>query len=306
NKEKSNGYYDENSLWFRADYRQPNRVDLIDKFTPLKSDPTIIKHSVNEVLKKTEDYIPQPVKLNKVKKYLEFILSSVLCFKGDIFLPNLLIHVPNWIAKPRTVLYPKLGMFVTELLYMNKTQSLYLLFPAVRSIVTNTWKVDEHISGLVERLTTKKGTDELRKMLDKQESSTEKLLIKKVIYPDFFELQYELPMDQLLTYLDRESLKPDEVSNLSSGGAMHRAYIKITPVNVVASAVNMFFTKNEAFFNLSEGIDNSECKNSFVWMIYDRPNRTILFIGVMNKNLQLPQVSSAEHTASSSNIVETK
>ncbi|CAL1678520.1 unnamed protein product [Lasius platythorax] len=196
-------------------------------------------------------------------------------------------------------------MIVFKLQIKIKTQSLYLLFPAVQSIVTNTWEVDENISGLVERLTTKEGSDELRKVLEGQGSSPE-----SVINPVFIELEHELSIDELLEDLGiQELLEPhhSDLSNLTHkglhlGGAMHRAYVKVTPENVTAGAVNMFFTKNEATFKSIEETNYSQNKNSFVLLIYERNMHDILFTGVINKNHQLPEVSSSEHIASSSNI----
>ncbi|KMQ83404.1 serpin-like protein, partial [Lasius niger] len=111
------------------------------------------------------------------------------------------------------------------------TQSLFLLFPAVQSIFPNNWEVDKIVSGLVERLTTNEETDVLRKVLDNQESSTAKLSTESEMYPDFFELENELPIDQLLVDLTiRELSEPDNASlpnftdeNMHFGGAMHRA-----------------------------------------------------------------------------------
>ncbi|KMQ90329.1 hypothetical protein RF55_9927 [Lasius niger] len=177
-------------------------------------------------------------------------------------------------------------MFVTELSYLHKTQSLYLLFPYVQSCIHNCWIIGQNISGLVERLTTKEGSDELRKVLEGQGSSPE-----SVINPVFIELEHELSIDELLEDLGiRELLEPhhSDLSNLTHenlhlGGAMHRAYVKVTPENVTAGAVNMFFTKNEATFKSIEETNYSQNKNSFVLLIYDRNMHDILFTGVINK-----------------------
>ncbi|CAL1678521.1 unnamed protein product [Lasius platythorax] len=185
-------------------------------------------------------------------------------------------------------------MFLTELPYINKTQSLYLLFPAVQSTATYIWEVDENIFGLVERLTTNAGIDKLRKELEGQVS-----LPESVINPEFLEMQHELehelPIDELLEDLGiRELLEPDKAilsnfthENLHLGGAMHRAYVKVTPKKVISGAVNMFFTKNEATFKSFEKTNNSQYKYSFVLLIYDRDRHDILLTGIINKN-QLP------------------
>ncbi|CAL1678525.1 unnamed protein product [Lasius platythorax] len=193
-------------------------------------------------------------------------------------------------------------MFVTELPVTLKNQSLFLLFPAVPSNIPKCWEVDQNISGLVERLTTKEGADELRKVLDKQESSTKRLSKGSMIYPDFFELENDLPVEQMLRIICVQLFEPDVASQLNISpenlcfGARHRAYFKVTPKNIIAGAVDMIFEKDHESFKFKsiEDTNCSEWKNSFVSLIYDRVRRTILFIGIINKNIELPEVSKRE------------
>ncbi|KMQ83759.1 serpin b3 [Lasius niger] len=183
-------------------------------------------------------------------------------------------------------------MFVTELPIIIKTATLFLLFPAVQSCIPNSWEIDQNISGLVERLTNKNKTNELRKVLDKQESSTKKLSTESLIYPDFFELENDLPLEELL-----ELSKPDMASNIVDDknqhfGGMHRAYFKVTSENVIAGAVNMLiYEKNKGSFKSIEETNYSEYKNSFVSLIYEKVSRSILFIGIINRNNELSEVS---------------
>ncbi|KMQ88209.1 serpin b3 [Lasius niger] len=184
-------------------------------------------------------------------------------------------------------------MFVTESRIKIKTASLFLLFPAVQSCIPNCWEIDPNISGLVERLTTKEGVDELRKVLDKQETSTEMLSTGSVIYPDFFELENNLPLEKLLELLEPDMARRPNIfddKNQHFGG-MHRAYFKVTSENVVAGAVNMIYENNKVYFTSIEETNYSEYKNSFVSLIYERVSRTILFIGIINNNIEQPEVS---------------
>ncbi|KMQ85161.1 antithrombin-iii-like isoform 2 protein [Lasius niger] len=243
---------------------------------------------------------------------MDFILSSVLSCEDKRFEPvckNLLpgIHL---LRKPITVLSPKLGMFMTEVPYINQSHSMFVLFPAVQSDQDRyKWEIDhQSISGLIEKLTTEEGTDELRKVLDFSPQPP----IENLILPDSFNLEYDLSIDELLQDLGiQQLLEPDHssLSNFSDddlhlGGAMYRAYVRVHSTHVTAGAINIFFTKNEGSFKSIEETNYSQYKQSFVWLIYDRLCHTILFIGVINKNL--PQVSSSEQTASSSNTVELK
>ncbi|KMQ83237.1 serpin-like protein [Lasius niger] len=199
---------------------------------------------------------------------------------------------------------------MTELPYIKKTLSMFLLFPAVKSDQDpDEWKVDhQSISGLIERLTTEEGTDELRRMLDYPSLQP----LKNLVLPDSFYLEYDLSIDELLQDLGiQQLLEPDHssLSNFSDehlhlGGAMHRAYVRMSSTHVTAGAINIFFTKNGGSFKSIEETKYCQYEQSFVWLIYDRLWQIILFVGVINKDL--PQVSSSEHTASSSNTVELK
>ncbi|CAL1678524.1 unnamed protein product [Lasius platythorax] len=268
--------------------------------------PNLMRRINEELWNDIEDYIRQPKELNGLDENMICIISSVLRFKGEIIIPDFLIHVPEtlrWLENPNeTVLSPKLGMFVTELPVTLKNQSLFLLFPAVPSNIPKCWEVDQNISGLVERLTTKEGADELRKVLDKQESSTKRLSKGSMIYPDFFELENDLPVEQMLRIICVQLFEPDVASQLNISpenlcfGARHRAYFKVTPKNIIAGAVDMIFEKDHESFKFKsiEDTNCSEWKNSFVSLIYDRVRRTILFIGIINKNIELPEVSKRE------------
>ncbi|CAL1678526.1 unnamed protein product [Lasius platythorax] len=317
NRGEAKEYYGENICWIKNTKRLKDIVQ--DVFNPTKccfldcSDiPKLIKLTSKELKQETLRYIHNPVELNQFNENMDFILSSVLSCEDKRFEPvckNLLpgIHL---LRKPITVLSPKLGTFMTELPYINQTHSMFLLFPAVQSDKDRyKWEIDNRsISGLIERLTTEEGTDELRKVLDfSQQPPKENLIL-----PDSFNLEYDLSIDELLQDLGiQQLLEPDHssLSNFSDehlhlGGAMHRAYVRMSSTHVTAGAINIFFTKNGGSFKSIEETKYCQYEQSFVWLIYDRLWQIILFVGVINKDL--PQVSSSEHTASSSNTVELK
>ncbi|CAL1678527.1 unnamed protein product [Lasius platythorax] len=241
---------------------------------------------------------------------MDFILSTVLGCRGKIFEPvskNLLPNI-HLLKKPITVLCPKLGTFMTELPYIKKTLSMFLLFPAVKSDQDpDEWKVDhQSISGLIERLTTEEGTEELRKVLDFPPLPP----MENSVLPESFYLEYDLSIDELLQDLGIQQLLEPDHSSLSNfsrkdlhlGGAMYRAYVRMSSTHVTAGAINIFFTKDGGSFKSIEEAKYCQYEQSFVWLIYDRLCQTILFLGVINKDL--PQVSSSEQTASSSKTVK--
>lgn len=196
------------------------------------------------------------------------------------------------------VVCPVLDMFITELPLLNKPQSLYMLFPAKKlSSESNIWKINEDISGLVERLTSTFGINCLRQVLDENTSLIEKTIEGILICPDMFIVEKQLPIRILLDHLNiTTTLEHDEAKlndftdeNLLLGHYVHRAYIKMAKGNVIAGVMNMFLTRDETtrFEKFNTLFDETLPKYSFVWLIYDRLNSIILFIGVIRKSPQL-------------------
>ncbi|XP_029157835.1 uncharacterized protein LOC114930262 isoform X2 [Nylanderia fulva] len=240
-----------------------------------------IMNHINEELNEMQIYIPQPVVFRTFTDNMDFILSNELRF-----------NIRPMCEKVTTYISRKFGMFVTKIFLSYRT-SLFTLFPAVQELSKpNIWKIDEDISGLVERLATKEGAEMLREILSPK-VSLEELPDKITIYPDYFELEHELPIDQLVEMLDiKRVLSPEKASlfgftqeNLHLGGANHRAYIKFTSKDVTANAINIFYTEYGG--SLSSFQENNNCtqyKNSFVWMLHDHNKQRILFTGVAIKN----------------------
>ncbi|XP_029157860.1 serine protease inhibitor 88Ea-like [Nylanderia fulva] len=226
---------------------------------------------------------------------MEIILSNVFCLKGDTvtYVPADAYKPQSW-KKPRTTISSKLKMFISELPFADKNLSLILLFPAKKF---PKWKIGGTILELVERLTAREGIDELRRvLLDNQESSTKILREEMLLYPDFFRLENELDINDLLNELGIKSfLEPDKSTlskftdeNLHLGGAKHRAYIKVTQKTVTAGAVNIFFTKEEGSFKPTAGINDFIYRGKkFLWLLYCRESHTILFIGSVNEEVPL-------------------
>ncbi|XP_029157841.1 uncharacterized protein LOC114930265 [Nylanderia fulva] len=242
--------------------------------------PNIMNH-INEELNEMQIYIPQPVVFRTFTNNMDFILSN-----------ELRLNIQHSSVSDITYISRKFGMFVTRIALTSRTW-LFTLFPAVQELSNpNIWKIDEDISGLVERLATKEGAEMLREILSLK-ISLEELPDKTMIYPDYFELEHELPIDQLLEMLDiKHVLSPEKANlfgfteeNLHLGSANHRAYIKFTSKDVTANAINIFYTKyGGSLSSLQKNNNCTQCKNSFVWMLRDINEHKILFTGVTIKN----------------------
>ncbi|XP_029157855.1 uncharacterized protein LOC114930272 isoform X2 [Nylanderia fulva] len=242
-----------------------------------------VMNDINEVLKnEMQGYIPQPVVFNSFNNNMEFILSYGLRLKSH----QTPVAYPS---SSTTNISRKFGMFVTKIVFTNE-MLLFALFPAAQELArSNIWKIDEDISGLVKRLATKEQAEMLRETLF--ENELEKLPEENTIYPDNFELEHELPIDQLLEMLNiKHVLSPEKASlfgftkeNLHLGGANHRAYIKFTSKDVTANAINIFYTESGgSFTSMQEHNNCTKYENSFVWLLCNK--QYILFTGVVNKN----------------------
>ncbi|KMQ81519.1 serpin-like protein [Lasius niger] len=108
-----------------------------------------------------------------------------------------------------------------------------------------------------------------------------------------------MPMRALLRDLGiEELLKPDAI-NLDSffvdddsvhlGNAVHRTHIKVTEEDTVAGSVNVIYTGQEDYHVPSS--DSNKISQHyylpFVWLIYDKQRRNVLFAGAFNKNHSL-------------------
>lgn len=141
----------------------------------------------------------------------------------------------------------------------------------------------DSVRQLVERLATGKGSRELRQLLDDGMPTRE----VEVSLPRF-EIERELQLNQLLHALgagelltpgaaDLRGFVAEGEGTLHLGDAVHRARIEVTEEGTTASAATAIFTfrssrpTEPAIFNAN---------HPFVYLIYDKRDRTILFTGV--------------------------
>lgn len=141
------------------------------------------------------------------------------------------------------------------------------------------------IRQLVERLATERGSQLLRGLLHDGMTYRE----VEVSLPRF-ELERELPVAQLLSALgagevfsgsaDLRGFVADDEETLHLGDAVHRARIEVTEEGTTAAAATAILT-----FRSSRPTDPAVFKanHPFVYLIYDKPGRTIIFTGIYRK-----------------------
>lgn len=177
-----------------------------------------------------------------------------------------------------------LGVYILELPYKGDEISMFVLLPPfVRYAQDPSSKPQDGIRQLVERLATKRGSEELRKWLD------DGMLTQEVeLSLPRFEIERELPVGQLLHALGAgELLSPaaadlrgfvaDGEQNLHLGDAVHRARIEVTEEGTTAAAATAIFS-----FRSSRPTEPLvfNADHPFVYLIYDKKSHSILFTGI--------------------------
>ncbi|KMQ86459.1 serpin-like protein [Lasius niger] len=187
-------------------------------------------------------------------------------------------------------------MFVCEFPYANENRSLFMFIPGsiiqgaeVRSFPV----VNGAVCDLIERLSTEEGICTLRNLLDSDTLSED---VSEFSKGPIFDLKTDMPMRALLRDLGiEEFLEPDAI-HLDSffvdddivhlGNAVHRTHVKVTEEDTVAGAVNVIYTGQEDYHVPSSDSNqiNQNCYFPFVWLIYDKQRRNVLYTGAFNKS----------------------
>lgn len=177
-------------------------------------------------------------------------------------------------------------MHILELPYKGKEISMYVLLPpfsTARSHQTSDNEPQDGIRQLVERLATEKGSREMRDLLNYG------MMMREVeVSLPRFEMERELPVRQLLSALgagvllapgaaDLRGFVEDGEQGLTLGDAVHRARIEVTEEGTTAAAATALLT-----FRSSRPTEPAvfNANHPFVYMIYNKPNQTILFAGI--------------------------
>ncbi|KMQ85659.1 antithrombin-iii-like protein [Lasius niger] len=190
-------------------------------------------------------------------------------------------------------------MFVYEFPYTNEDRSLFMLIPSSMipgAVVRRFPVVNGIICDLIERLSTEEGICTLRNLLESDTLSED---VSDFTKSPNFDLETYMPMRALLRDLGIEELvKPDAI-NLDSffvdddsvhfGNAVHRTHVKVTEEDTVAGAVNVIYTGQEDYHVLSSDCNKISQNYYFpyVWLIYDKQRRNVLFAGAFNKSRSL-------------------
>lgn len=183
---------------------------------------------------------------------------------------------------------------MTDIPYQNDNMSLIIISPA--SLIESEWKVKDNISNtdlldLTARLSTSGGIDDLYKMLEDSRTSNS---VKDTNFPFVpnFEVEKDLPMQELLQSLAIEQLLKSDKTNLNvadkSGRlgraninyAVHRSSVKATMKELVVGARTVIHSVEGPA--LESKIVNVNNKKPFVWLIYYTKENEILSVGSCN------------------------
>jgi len=177
-----------------------------------------------------------------------------------------------------------LGAYILELPYKGNEISMFVLLPpfSVMHSVQNSNEPQDGIRQLVERLATERGSQLLRELLH------DGMMYREVeVSLPRFELERELPIGPLLNALgagevfsnsaDLRGFVADGEQSLHLGNAVHRARIEVTEEGTTAAAATAILS-----FRSSRPTEPAVFKanHPFVYMIYDKPTRSIIFSGI--------------------------
>ncbi|KMQ84242.1 antithrombin-iii-like isoform 1 protein [Lasius niger] len=187
-------------------------------------------------------------------------------------------------------------MHVIEYPYTNENRSLFVFIPGSISLDDYSGRSspigDDEIFNLIERFSTEEGICTLRNLLDSDIPPSEDCFFKGPT----FEVERNLPIYGLLLYLGVEELLKTDAINLDSffvdddsvhlGNVMYRTHVKVTEEDTVAGSVNVIYpVQEDQLVSDSPYKINSKYYNiPFVWLIYDKQRRNVLFAGSYYNN----------------------
>lgn len=271
--------------------------------TDFHRNPEDVRNNINNwVSNMTKNHINNLLPPGSITEDTDLVLANAVYFKGlwaqrfdpknskrDIFYsPGTQSSVTFMRQKGNFnhVVSEILGVYILELPYKGNDISMFVLLPpfsVARSAQDPTNEPRDSIRQLVERLATKRGSEELRKWLD------DGMLTQEVeLSLPRFEIERELPVGHLLHALGAgELLSPaaadlrgfvaDGEQNLHLGDAVHRARIEVTEEGTTAAAATAIFS-----FRSSRPIEPVifNANHPFVYLIYDKHSHSIIFTGI--------------------------
>lgn len=184
-----------------------------------------------------------------------------------------------------------------ELPYKGNEISMFILLPPFVTKISNDSSSNgerDSIYHLIERLSTEAGYTEIRDLLT-SDSLPQPV---EIILPRF-EAEKELQITTLLDAIGAGELVIPDVANLKGfvedgeesvhlGAAVHRARIEVTEEGTTAAAATALYTFRSGR-PLVPTVFNAN--HPFVYFIYEKPKRTILFAGIF-RNPNTPKNSA--------------
>nr|XP_012222669.1 PREDICTED: thiamine transporter 2-like [Linepithema humile] len=284
--------------------------------TDFRTNPEEVRNRINNwVSNMTKNHIRDLLPPDSITEDTDLVLANAVYFKGlwaqrfdpksskrDIFYSsgtqNSVITFMRQKGNFNHVVSDELGVYILELPYKGDEISMFVLLPpfsVARSAQNPSDEPRDGIRQLVERLATKRGSQELRKWLD------DGMLTQEVeLSLPRFEIERELPIGHLLHALGAgELLSPaaadlrgfvaDGEQSLHLGDAVHRARIEVTEEGTTAAAATAIFS-----FRSSRPIEPVifNANHPFIYLIYDKQSHSILFTGIF-RTPGAPQTSAA-------------
>jgi serine protease inhibitor len=188
------------------------------------------------------------------------------------------------------VVSEELGVHILQLPYKGEDISMYILLPPFVSsqqrIITSDERKIDGVRQFLQRIADNvDSASELRDILDNGMPSRDvELAIPK------FSLESEIPVKELLqamgagivfdTSADFGGFTADGETSVHLGDAIHRAKIDVTEEGTTAAAATALFS-----FRSSRPTEPAyfTANHPFVYFIYDKPSRLVLFAGIFRK-----------------------
>ncbi|XP_017876704.1 serine protease inhibitor 88Ea-like isoform X2 [Ceratina calcarata] len=273
--------------------------------TDFRSNPEAARNNINQwVSNMTKGHINDLLPDGSIDEQTDLVLANAVYFKGiwhsrfdqanskkDLFYTSGSQHSMVTFMKQKGnfnhMISEVLGAHVLELPYKGEEISMFVLLPpfatARSSDASDQPGERDGIRQLIERISTESGSAELRDLLD----SGIPLQQVEVILPRF-EIEKELPLNTLLQEIgagellapnsaDLRGFLEDGEPPVALGDAVHRAKIEVTEEGTTAAAATALYT-----FRSGRPLQPAvfDANHPFLFFIYNKPMRTILFAGV--------------------------
>ncbi|XP_076282859.1 serine protease inhibitor 88Ea [Lasioglossum baleicum] len=298
-------YSSANRLWI-SDKRKVRECmlalfgDQLEK-TDFHTNPAAVRDKINQwVSDKTKKHIQDLLPANSIAEDTDLVLVNAVYFKGlwqsqfnqanskkALFYSsgsqNSLVTFMHQKGTFNHLVSELLGAHILELPYKGDRISMFVMLPPFATARSANGGDRDGIRTLIDRLSTDEGSAELRDILEYGAPSRE-----VEIYLPRFTVEKQLPLGSLLQSLGAGDLMGPNSADLRGfveegekplhlGDAVHRARIEVTEEGTTAAAATALFTFRSGR-PLQLAVFNAN--HPFVYMLYDRETKAILFTGV--------------------------